>query len=154
MTRALRRGLTPKPHGGNSWLRRIIPRTMGRRVDGMSIHYHYPGRMHRVWLALLLAFALAAGGVSSAAAPACPMEQAGAAHDCCPDDQPSNDEGSPQDMEACVMGAACRAAPAVAPTLAPLLLPSGAVSVSQPTLGEPAPPSGPLQQLFRPPRTI
>ncbi len=104
-----------------------------------------------------MAFALAAGGVANAAAaPACPMQMSSSAsaHDCCDENgAPSDDDGS-DEMRGCMVGMACRSAPAVAPTLAPLLLPSAAVRVSRPILGEPAAPSGPLQQLFRPPRAI
>ncbi len=116
--------------------------------------------MRRPWLTLLTTFALAASGISAAfAAEACPMLQAAAVaqaqHDCCPDE--GGDKNQPQqqhDMDSCTMGMACRTAPAVAPTLAPMSLSNATILMAQPALSEPAKPSGPLQQLFRPPRTI
>lgn len=115
--------------------------------------------MRRFWITLLTAFALAASGVSTAmAVEDCPMLQAAAAeaeHDCCPDeggdDQP---EQRQHDMDGCTMGMACRTAPAVAPTLAPIALSNATILMSAPQVSEPANLSGPLQQLFRPPRTI
>ncbi|MFN3463864.1 MAG: hypothetical protein ACK4X1_07260 [Terricaulis sp.] len=114
--------------------------------------------MPRLWLSLLTAFVLAASGVSTAvAAEACPMQQAAAAqaqHDCCPDQ--GGDKNQPQqqdDMDGCVMGMACRTASAVAPTFAPIVLPNATILMSAPRLSEPARLSGPLQDLFRPPRT-
>lgn len=116
--------------------------------------------MRRLWLSFLTAFALAASGISAAAAAqACPMLQAAAAqaaHDCCPDEA-GGEQNQPQqqrDMDGCMMGMACRIAPAVAPTLAPIALSNATILMSQPVLSEPANLSGPLQQLFRPPRTI
>jgi hypothetical protein len=84
------------------------------------------------------------------------VEAAAAAHDCCPD-AGGADKHQPQqqhDMDGCMMGMACRTAPVVAPTLAPIALTNATFLVSQPILSEPAIPSGPLQQLFRPPRSI
>ncbi len=116
--------------------------------------------MRRLWLTFLTVFALAAGGNSTAmAAEACPMLQAAAAqaqHDCCPDEGGA-DQNQPQqqhDMDGCMMGMSCRTAPAVAPTLAPIALSNATILMSRPTLSEPAKLSGPLQELFRPPRTI
>ena len=116
--------------------------------------------MRRFWLTLLTAFALAASGFSTAmAAEPCPMLQAAATeaqHDCCPDEGGA-DKNQPQqqhDMDGCMMGISCRAAPAVAPTLAPIALSNATVLMSRPSLSEPAKASGPLEQLFRPPRTI
>lgn len=118
----------------------------------------YCGVVRHVLLTLLLAFALAANGLVSASAFACPMavEAAAAAHDCCPDDD-SGDKNQPQqqhDMDGCMMGMSCRTAPAVAPTFAPIALPNATIRLSQPISREPANLSGPLQQLFRPPRTL
>ena len=116
--------------------------------------------MRRLWLPFLTAFVLAASGFSSAmAAEACPMLQAAAAqaqHDCCPDRDGAG-QNQPQqqhDMDGCMMGMACRTASAVAPTLAPIALPNATILLSEPIASEPAKLSGPLQQLFRPPRTI
>jgi len=116
--------------------------------------------MRRFWLTLLTAFALATSGVASAmAAEACPMQQAAAAqaaHDCCPD-QGEDQKDVPQqqhDMDGCLMGMACRAAPAVAPTFAPIALPEATILISAPLAQEPANLSVLLQQLFRPPRSI
>lgn len=125
------------------------------RIDGSLTNLCYLNRMRRVWLTILTAFALAVSGVANAAAaPACPMQMSSSAsdHDCCDENGVPSDEGSDK-TSGCMVGMACRSAPAVAPTLAPLLLPSAAVRVSQPILSEPVAPSGPLQQLFRPPRT-
>lgn len=115
--------------------------------------------MRRTWLTLLTVFALAASGASAAmAADACPMLQAAAVqaqHDCCPDQ--GGDKNQPQqqhDMDGCAMGMACRTAPAVAPSVAPVALANATILVSAPILSEPAKLSGPLQELFRPPRTI
>lgn len=116
--------------------------------------------MRRPWLTFLTAFALAASGISAAAAAeACPMLQAPAVqaqHDCCPDQGGDKNQPSQQqhDMDGCTMGMACRTAPAVAPTLAPITLGNATILMAQPMLSEPAKLSGPLQQLFRPPRTI
>lgn len=116
--------------------------------------------MRRLWLSFLTALALAASGISTAmAAEACPMMQAAtvqAAHDCCPDEG-GGDQNQPQqqhDMDGCMMGMACRTASAVAPTLAPIALSNATILMSSPLAIEPAKPSRPLQQLFRPPRTI
>lgn len=117
--------------------------------------------MRRLWLTFLTAFALAASGFSAAmAAEDCPMMQAAAvqaAHDCCPDEGGA-DKNQPQrqqhDMDGCMMGMSCRTAPAVAPTLAPVALSNATILMAQPVASEPAELSGPLQQLFRPPRTI
>lgn len=131
---------------------------MGARVDGLSTNLHYLNPMRRVWLTILLAFALTASGVASAmAAQDCPMQSmaAMAAHDCCPEDQRPSGPGQDQhDMDDCMMGMACRAGPVAAPSVAPIRLPTAMVSVAEPSLAEPATPSGPLQELFRPPRTI
>ncbi len=115
--------------------------------------------MRRAWLTLLTAFALVASGISAAtAAENCPMQQAAAVqtqHDCCPDQ--GGDKNQPvqqHDMDGCMMGMACRTAPAVAPTFAPISLPNATILMASPMLREPAELSGPLQQLFRPPRTI
>jgi len=118
----------------------------------------YPQIVRHVLLTLLTAFALAASGLASANAFACPMavEAAAAAHDCCPDEG-GGDKNQPQqqhDMDGCTMGMACRTATAVAPSVAPIALTSATILMSAPTLSEPAKLSGPLQQLFRPPRTI
>jgi hypothetical protein len=116
-------------------------------------------KMRRVWLPVLTAFALAASGISSAVAiEACPMQQAMAVeaqHDCCPDQRGDKNQPLEQhDMNDCVMGVACRAAPAVAPTFAPIALPDATIRLAPPIVREPANLSGPLRQLFRPPRTI
>lgn len=118
----------------------------------------YHGVVRHFLLTLLTAFAMAASGLASASAFACPMavEAAASAHDCCPDEGGA-DKGQPQqqhDMDGCVMGMSCRTAPAVAPTFAPIALPNATIRVSQPFSSEPANLNGPLQQLFRPPRTI
>ena len=117
----------------------------------------YPQIVRHVLLTLLTAFALAASGLASASASACPMavEAAATAHDCCPN-AGGGDKNQPQqqhDMDGCMMGTACRAAPAVAPSVAPIALPNAMILTSAPVASEPAKPSGPLQQLFRPPRT-
>lgn len=113
--------------------------------------------MHHVLLTLLVAFALSASGLASASEFACPMaaEAAVSAHDCCPDEG-GGDKNQPQqqhDMDGCMMGMVCRTAPAVAPTSAPISLPNATIIMSAPVAREPANLGGPLQQLFRPPRT-
>lgn len=78
-------------------------------------------------------------------------------HDCCPDEDSKQEQPEQQqqhDMDGCLMGMACRTGPAVAPTFAPIALPKAAILMSAPLMNEPAELSGPLQQLFRPPRTI
>lgn len=115
--------------------------------------------MRRLWFTFLTAFALAATGYASAlAAEACPMRQSAAveaAHDCCPDEGGQKDQPQQQhDMDGCMMGMSCRTAPAVAPTLAPIALSNATILMSAPRVREPAKLSGPLQELFRPPRTI
>lgn len=114
--------------------------------------------MRRFWLSVLLTIALGVGNVAGAsAAQDCPMQRAAAAsHDCCPDDAGSNAPNGPEkpDIGACVLGMACRPAPAITPAVTPVLAAAAALDVSQPNLGDAAPPSGPLQELFRPPRSI
>lgn len=135
----------------------LIRQAATHRVDDLSINLYYLNRMRRVWLTVLMAFALAASGVvNAAAAPSCPMQVSAGSpsqHDCCDENGAPSKSGSDK-MSSCMEGMACRSAPTVAPVLAPLLAPSATVRVSQPILGEPAAPSGPLQQLFRPPRSI
>ncbi len=78
------------------------------------------------------------------------------AHDCCPD-QDKPDDGQDQSqhgMDGCLMGMACRTAPVVAPSVAPILLPAAALVLNAPILTAPAAANGPLQELFRPPRSI
>lgn len=136
------------------------PLRMGNRVDEMATLYQYPGIMARVWLVLILAIALATGGIASAFAADCPMErsQTASVHDCCPDSAGADHGGPRQDQkqksDACLFGMACRTAPAMAPTLASIALSQRGIRMAQPIASEPAKPSGPLQQLFRPPRTI
>lgn len=129
----------------------------------MGTPYHYAASMRRLWLTILTTFAFVASGFAGVAAmPACPMQTTHAAmaavaqHDCCPDAQPTRNNGAPQDhkMDGCLIGMTCGAAPLVAPSLAPIELSAVSLRLTQPILGEPAPPSGPLQELFRPPRTI
>lgn len=130
---------------------------MGVRVDALSTNPHYLSPMRCVWLTIILAFALMASGVANAmAAQDCPMQSAASAamHDCCPEDQrPSDPDQDRHDMVGCMMGMACRAGPVVTPSVAPIRLPTAAVQASEPIPGEPEAPSGPLQELFRPPRT-
>jgi len=128
------------------------------RIDGLVRRAEYPQIVRHVLLTLLVAFALTASGLVSASAFACPMavEAAASAHDCCPDDGGA-DKNQPQqrhDMDGCMTGMSCRTAPAVAPTFAPIALPNATLRLSQPISSEPANLNGPLQQLFRPPRTI
>jgi hypothetical protein len=117
--------------------------------------------MRRFCLTLLTAFALLAGGLSPAMAMSdCPMmaeaAQVSAAHDCCPDEQkPPSDQDQPRrDRDGCMMGMACRTAPAVTPTIAPIALPVSALLLDAPVLEAPAAAAGLLQELFRPPRSI
>ncbi|WP_135209755.1 hypothetical protein [Vitreimonas flagellata] len=130
---------------------------MGARVDVLSTNLHYLNPMRRVWITILVAFALTASGVANAmAAQDCPMQSAAGAavHDCCPENQqPSKPDQDQHDMDGCLMGMACRAGPVAGPFVAPVRLPIAVISVSEPIISEPAAPSGPLQQLFRPPRT-
>lgn len=120
----------------------------------------YSRTVRHVLLTLLTAFALAASALAPASALDCPMAASAAAqataHDCCPDE--GGDRNQPQrqqrDMDGCMMGMSCRVAPAVAPSVAPIALPNALILPSAPPLTEPANLSGPLQQLFRPPRTI
>jgi hypothetical protein len=118
----------------------------------------YPQIVRHVLLTLLTAFALAASGLAPASAFACPMavQAAAAAHDCCPDEG-GGDKNQPleqHDMDGCMMGMACRTAPAMAPTFAPIALSNATILMAAPRVIEPAKLSGPLQQLFRPPRSI
>lgn len=117
----------------------------------------YRGIVRHVLLTLLTAFALAASGLAPASAFACPMavEAAAAAHDCCPDEGGDKNQPAQQhDMDGCMMGMACRTAPAVAPSVAPISLSNATLLMARPVLSGPANLSGPLQQLFRPPRSI
>lgn len=116
--------------------------------------------MRRVGLALITVFALVASGVSAAvAAQDCPMNRAApvaaSAHDCCPDgaQKPADPGQEDHESDSCTIGMPCRTAAAVTPSLAPVALPTVVLALGAPLLGEPAPPSGPLQELFRPPRT-
>lgn len=113
--------------------------------------------MRCFWLSLLLAFSLAASGLAGVAMAAdCPMA-ATAQHDCCPDGgapgAPAHDD-MPGDMDNCVMGLACRAAPVAMPTAEPALAAPVFIRLAEPIQGEPTPPSGPLAEFWRPPRTI
>ena len=117
--------------------------------------------MRRFWLTILTAFALLAGGLSPAMAMSdCPMiseaAQVSAAHDCCPDEQkPAGGQDQQRhDMDGCMMGMACRTAPAVAPTVAPIERPVSALLLDAPVLDAPPAAAGPLEELFRPPRSI
>ena len=117
--------------------------------------------MRRFWLTILTAFALLASGLSPAMAMSdCPMmaetAPVSAAHDCCPDEQkPAGDQDQQRhDMAGCVMGMACRTAPAVTPTIAPIGLPVSTLLLDAPLVVAPAAPAGPLEELFRPPRSI
>jgi hypothetical protein len=142
-------GVTSAPVPAYQWV---------SRIDEMVRRAEYPEIVRHVLLTLLTAFALAASGLASASAFACPMavEAVASAHDCCPEEG-GGDKNQPtqqNDMDGCMMGMACRTAPAVAPTVAPIALSNATILMSSPAAIEPAKPSGPLQQLFRPPRTI
>lgn len=132
------------------------------------IKVEYDGAMRKLGLSLLMVIALAVSGVANAMSAAdCPMAsaQVGSAqmgasaldgqHDCCPDRAPEapGDE-APAKMTGCFVGQACRTAPAVTPSFAPIAFPNATILVSAPAAFEPADLSGPLQQLFRPPRSI
>lgn len=137
------------------------PQPRVRCVDDFESRTEYTSRMRQFWLTILTVFAFLAGGLSPAMAMSeCPMmveaAQVAAAHDCCPDAQkPAGDQDQQRhDMDGCVMGMACRAASAVAPTIAPIALPVGALVLDAPVADAPAAASGPLQELFRPPRSI
>ena len=109
--------------------------------------------MRRLWLTLMLALSLVASGFAGAAMAAnCPM-QAEAQHDCCPDDG-APDAPAQGQMDGCVMGVACRSALSLAPSLNPVRLLATPIRLTEPVLGEPAPPSGPLVEFWRPPRTL
>jgi hypothetical protein len=115
--------------------------------------------MRRVLFTLFAAFALGLGGVTNAAAAQdCPIEQgqsAGGLHDCCDDEggAPAQDDDGGK-MAGCAVGMSCRTATAIATPPSPSALLFAAISASYLELGQPSPPSGPLQQLFRPPRAI
>jgi hypothetical protein len=119
--------------------------------------------MRRFWLTILLTIALGVGSVANAAAAHhCPMQQAGSmeqavvmAHDGCMDGAPGA-PGAPdqRDMDDCVMGMACRTAPTLQLSVPLVVLRAIGVRLTQPIETEAPPPSGPLQDLFRPPRTI
>lgn len=111
--------------------------------------------MARAWITFILAIALSLGGAAQAFAANCPMQQAQTvAHACCPDAAKSSQgQHQRQKSDGCVFGMACRAPAAIEPTLAPVRLLAQVIVAPNARLGEPAPPSGPLQQLFRPPRT-
>ena len=132
---------------------------MGRRVDGTTTSYQYLSRMRRLWLTLLTAFAFVATGFAgAAAASACPMSSGAQvvapAHDCCPDNQPAAPAPTHQKSDCLMMGLACRSVSVVAPSLAPIRLSGAVVMLDQPLTGEPEPPVGPLQEFWRPPRTV
>lgn len=113
--------------------------------------------MRRVLLTLLLAFAVAAGGlISASAAAACPMLVQVAPHDCCPGDQePADDGGAPaKGAMDCALMQLCRAAPAVETGTSDLAAPfSGAMTQAAPLI-QPAPRLAPLVGVFRPPRPL
>ena len=117
------------------------------------------GAMRRVLFTLFAAFALALGGVTNAAAAQdCPMQQGQSAsgmHDCCDDEggAPIQDDDGGK-MTSCAVGMSCRTITAIAPLPSPSALLFAALSVSYVELGQPPPPSGPLQDLFRPPRAL
>lgn len=114
--------------------------------------------MRRFWLTVLMAFAFLAGGFSPAMAIGdCPMlAEVAAAHDCCPDEQkPAGGQDQQRhDMDGCKMGMACRAGATVTPAIAPIRLPAAALLFDAHVLDTPPAVGGPLEELFRPPRTI
>lgn len=117
------------------------------------------GVMRRVLFTLFLAFALGVGGVANAAAAQdCPMEQgqsAGGMHDCCDDEGGAPVQGDEDSkMAGCAVGMSCRTVTAIAPLPSPNALLFATVPASFIELSQPPPPSGPLQELFRPPRAI
>ena len=115
--------------------------------------------MRRVLFTVFAAFALGLGGVTNAAAAQhCPMQQgqtAGGMHDCCDDEggAPVQDDDGGK-MTGCAVGMPCRTATAITPLPSPSALQFAAISATYMELGQPPPPSGPLQDLFRPPRAI
>ncbi len=112
----------------------------------------YRDFVRRGLLSLLIAFALVAGGLASAGtAFACPMQTPAAAHDCCPDQAPAQDDDSKGD---CPYMQACRAAPSVLPVVGVVSAPTKFAVAFAPPLSDgvfaDAAPAG----LFRPPRTL
>lgn len=130
---------------------------MAGGIDEILAAPQYCAGMRRAWLTLLLAFSLAASGLAGVAMAAdCPMAAA-AQHDCCPDGDAPNapaHEDMPGDMDTCVMGLACRAAPIAMPTAEPSLATPVFIRLAQPVMGGATSPSGPLAEFWRPPRTI
>ena len=119
--------------------------------------------MRPVWVTLFVVFAFAASSVAGAAAmSACLMNAASppvtmvSEHHCCPNNHGTNNKSAPQNhkMDGCLIGMVCGSAPVVAPASQSIQLSSISFVLTRPILGEPAPPSGPLQELFRPPRTV
>jgi hypothetical protein len=113
--------------------------------------------MRRLWLTLMLSFALVAGGLASAgAAFACPSQAPAAAHDCCPDQGSSNhgNQSDEQGMTACAFMQLCRTAPAVAPEAAPVQLAAPAFVLAAPSGADSVLVAAAADGLFRPPRTI
>ena len=122
--------------------------------------------MRKVWLTILVAIAFAANGFAGAAmASGCPT-QAGSAMQmaqvdhaitgdpCCDDHRRANHNLPQKSMDSCSFGMSCQSTPAMAPSAQSIRMPAISLRVQQPLLGEPAPPSGLLQDLFRPPRNI
>ena len=127
---------------------------MGGRVDGMETNELYLGRMRRIWLALLLAFSLAAGGVASAAAPVCPMLQASVEHDCCPHGKAPHDGAPQKKTDSCIMGAMCVSAPAIEQLAAVMPTSPASTAVDRRPLGETQSHQGQFSEYWRPPRAV
>lgn len=119
--------------------------------------------MRRFWFCLLVAAALASSGVASALAwTNCPLleraaqHNAGSGHDCCPDErapgapvqQPSKQMGN------CIMGHACRAAPAMTPTVAPMPMAAPLILPHAPIISDTGAVARAPDAFWRPPRTI
>jgi len=126
----------------------------------MVIRAEYSAAVRHALLTLFLSVAVAAAGLVSAnAAFACPIAApaAAAAHDCCPDGAPVDQEdqgGGEQGMMNCPLMHLCRTAPALAPEAAPIGMAATAfIPLKQPRM-DAVLSSTPDDGLFRPPRTL
>lgn len=115
--------------------------------------------MRRLWFTVLLVMSLAISVTASAwAAQDCPFKEApaaAAAHDCCPDQEPTPDpsEHHGKSMD-CQLGQSCRASHAVEPLVPVLMVAHVEVIRAIAPRDQQDAPSSVASGLWRPPRVI
>jgi hypothetical protein len=117
--------------------------------------------MRQFGLSMLMVIALAASGVANAMSYVdCPMlavaagQVSASSHDCCPEGAPATpSDEAPAKMTGCLVGQACRSAPAITPSLAPLRVAAPALQTKVALITDPALASRAPDAFWRPPRT-